>query len=109
MIIVRAHGPFGDASLLAALGFAVTLPEALDWPARAALLAFGGAAVFWALTDLSGAYVAVAAALSLVSVRAVEQRALIEGLGSKVVWLVIGTFVLGAAVRRAGLRAGSLP
>lgn len=84
--------------LLVALAFAVTLPEDLDWPARAAMLAFGGAAILWVLTGLSAAYVAVAAAVSLVAVRAVEQRALIEGLGSKVVWLVIGTFVLGAAV-----------
>ena len=77
------------AGLLVALAFAVTLPEALDWPARAAILAFGGAAVLWVLTRLSAAYVAVAAAVSLVAVRAVEQRTLIEGLGSKVVWLVI--------------------
>ncbi|GJD87278.1 L-tartrate/succinate antiporter [Methylobacterium hispanicum] len=92
---------------LAALCIAVTLPEGLDWPARAALLAFGGAAVFWTLTDLSGSYVAVAAALFLVAVRGVEQQALIDGLGSKVVWLVIGTFVLGAAVEKSGL-AGRL-
>ena len=70
---------------------------------NAALLAFGGAAILWILTDLSAAYVAVAAAVFLVAVRAVEQRALIEGLGSKVVWLVIGTFVLGAAVEKSGL------
>ncbi|WP_082507862.1 SLC13 family permease [Methylobacterium sp. Leaf113] len=93
--------------LLVALAFAVTLPEDLDWPARAAMLAFGGAAILWVLTGLSAAYVAVAAAVSLVAVRAVEQRALIEGLGSKVVWLVIGTFVLGAAVEKSGL-AGRL-
>lgn len=93
--------------LLVALAFAVSLPEALDWPARAAMLAFGGAAILWILTGLSAAYVAVAAAVFLVAVRAVEQRALIEGLGSKVVWLVIGTFVLGTAVERSGL-AGRL-
>jgi len=91
------------ASLVLALAFAVTLPEALNWPARAAMLAFGVAAVLWVLTELSAAYVAVAAAVFLVAVRAVEQRALIEGLGSEVVWLVIGTFVLGAAVERSGL------
>lgn len=92
---------------LAALCVAVLLPDGLDWPARAALLAFGGAAILWVLTDLSAAYVAVAAAVSLVAVRAVEQKALIEGLGSKVVWLVIGTFILGAAVEKSGL-AGRL-
>ncbi|WP_261926282.1 SLC13 family permease [Methylorubrum sp. GM97] len=92
---------------LIALCVAVSLPEGLNWPARAALLAFGGAAILWVLTGLSAAYVAVAAAVFLVTVRAVEQRALIEGLGSKVVWLVIGTFVLGAAVERSGL-AGRL-
>ncbi|TXM70730.1 SLC13 family permease [Methylobacterium sp. WL120] len=95
------------ACALAALCVAVSLPESLDWPARAALLAFGGAAIFWTLTELNGAYVAVAAALSLVATRAVEQQALIDGLGSKVVWLVIGTFVLGAAVAKSGL-AGRL-
>ncbi|KOX43462.1 hypothetical protein ADL19_28110 [Streptomyces purpurogeneiscleroticus] len=65
---------------LGALCVSITLPEGLNWPARAALLAFGGAAVFWTLTDLSGAYVAVAAALFLVAVRGVEQQALIDGL-----------------------------
>lgn len=95
------------AAALAALALGVSLPDGLAWPARAALLAFGGAAVLWILTDLSAAYVAVAASVSLVAVRAVEQQALIEGLGSKVVWLVIGTFVLGAAVEKSGL-AGRL-
>ncbi|RZK80655.1 MAG: hypothetical protein EOO66_29540, partial [Methylobacterium sp.] len=67
------------AAALAALAAAVWFPDGLDWPARAALLAFGGAAILWILTDLSAAYVAVAAAVFLVAVRAVEQRALIDG------------------------------
>ncbi len=59
---------------LGALCLGVTLPDGLEWPAQAALLAFGGAAVFWTLTDLSGAYVAVAAALFLVAVRGSSSR-----------------------------------
>lgn len=90
---------------LVALAVAVWLPAGLEWPARAALLAFGGAAAFWIFTDVSAAYVAVVAALSLVVTQAIDQGALFDGLGSKVVWLIAGTFILGAAVEKSGLAA----
>ena len=93
--------------LLVGLSGAVALPTGLAWPARASLLAFGGATVFWTLTRLSAAYVALTAALFLVAVRAIDQQALFDGLRAKVVWLVIGTFILGAAVEKSGL-AGRL-
>lgn len=89
--------------LLSALGFAVLVPETLELPARLALFAFGAAAIFWTLSSVNAAYVALGAVLLLVVGGAIEQEDLFETLESDVIWLMIGAFMLGAAVQVSGL------
>jgi anion transporter len=91
--------------LLSAAGLAVLLPEDLGLPARLALFAFAGAAVLWTLTTINAAYVALGAVLLLVLGRAIEQEDLFETLESDVIWLMMGAFILGAAVQVSGLAA----
>jgi anion transporter len=93
--------------LLAALGTAVWIPATLADEARLALFGFGAAVVFWSLTGVNAAYVALGAVLLLVLGGALEQEELFESLESDVIWLMIGAFVLGAAVQETGL-AGRL-
>lgn len=91
--------------LVAALALAVWLPPGIPLQARAALFAFGTAAILWTLTSLESAYVALGSALFLVLSRAIDQSALLGALKSDVVWLMIGTFVVGRAFEATGLSA----
>ncbi len=89
--------------LVSALALAVLLPNGITPPARLALFAFGGAAILWTLTPLNAAYVALGAVLLLSLGGAIEQEDLFEALESDVIWLMIGAFMLGAAVQASGL------
>ena len=89
--------------LLTVAALAVFLPEGLATNARLALFAFAAAAILWTLTRLNAAYVSLGAVLFLSLSGAIEQEDLFEALESDVIWLMIGAFVLGAAVHQTGL------
>ena len=88
-----------------AIGFGVTLPTGLETDARLSLFAFGIAALLWATSKIEAGYVALVAAVFLALTGAIEQERLFETLGSKVVWLMIGAFIVGAAAEESGLAA----
>ncbi len=85
----------------------VLLPATLSGEARAALFAFVLAIVLWSMTGLPAAWVALLAVLVLVALGGDDQDALFDALASDVVWLMVGAFVLGAAITGTGL-AGRL-
>jgi anion transporter len=89
----------------AAIGFGVTLPVGLELDARLSLFAFGIASLLWATSRIEAGYVAMAAAVFLALTGAIEQERLFETLGSKIVWLMIGAFIVGAAAEETGLAA----
>lgn len=89
--------------MMVALSLAVFLPREVEMPARLALFAFGAAAILWTFTKLNAAYVALGAALFLSLTGAIEQEKLFEALQADVIWLMIGAFMLGAAVQASGL------
>ena len=93
--------------MIAVLAAAVLLPAGLGSAGRVSLFAFGLAVILWTATDFNAAYVALAAVLLLVVTGAVPQQRLFDSLASDVVWLMIGAFVLGAAIQSSGL-AGRL-
>ena len=100
-----------DAMLPLALsivaGIAVLLPASLPYEARMALFVFALAAILWSTTKINAAYVALAALTLAVMTGASSQESLFGALASDVVWLMIGAFVLGGAMRATGL-AGRL-
>lgn len=81
----------------------VLLPQPLDYSARLSLFVFAAAAILWTTTSLNAAYVALGGVLILAVGGAIEQEDLFETLESDVVWLMIGAFILGAAVQSSGL------
>lgn len=90
---------------IAALGLALLMADGLAAEARAALFAFGLAVILWTMTAASAAQVALGAALLVVLTGAVPQERLLGALGAEVVWLMIGAFMLGGALRESGLAA----
>lgn len=88
-------------------GIAVLLPASLPYEARTALFVFALAAILWSTTKINSAYVALAALTLVVITGGSSQESLFDSLASDVVWLMIGAFVLGGALRATGL-AGRL-
>lgn len=99
---VRRLAMAAGFALLAAL---VIVPDDLLPPARAALAVFGTAVILWTTTRLDAAWVAFAAAVALVPLQAADQRELMAMLGHNIIWLMIGAFVIGAAIQSSGLAA----
>jgi anion transporter len=100
-----------DAMLPLALtvvaGVAVLLPATLPGEARVALFGFALATILWSTTKLNAAYVALGAVMLTIIAGGSPQEQLYDALASDVIWLMIGAFVLGGAMRQTGL-AGRL-
>ena len=92
-------------SLMLVVGIGVVLPRTLPVPARVALFAFALAAILWSTTSLNAAYVALAVTVLMVLAGGSPQERLFDALASDVIWLMIGAFVLGAAIQGTGLAA----
>lgn len=88
---------------MAAIG--VLLPTTLATDGRLALFAFALAIILWSTTPLNAAYVALGCVALLVITGGAPQEQLFDALASDVIWLMIGAFILGAAVQRTGLAA----
>ena len=76
----------------------------LDWPAKVVLSAFGLAAIAWSTTGLNATYVALAAAFACtlaLSEHGVEMG--LSALADDTVLLIVGAFVLAAAIGATGL------
>jgi len=100
--VVDAILPF---SLVIVVGIGVVLPQTLPTPARVAMFAFALAAIMWSTTSLNAAYVALGVTVLMVLAGGSPQERLFDALASDVIWLMIGAFVLGAAIQSTGLAA----
>ena len=90
-------------ALMVVAGVAVLLPATLPAEARVALFGFAAATILWSTTKLNAAYVALGAVMFTILAGGAEQEALYRALESDVIWLMIGAFVLGGAMRKTGL------
>ncbi len=88
-----------------AVGIGVMLPTDLTHEARIALFCFALATILWSTTKLNAAFVALAVTIILVVSGGRPQEALFDSLATDVIWLMIGAFVLGEAVKKTNLAA----
>ena len=99
----------GDAVLAAvflALALGVIYSSAFgDLPVQAAitLTVFLIAVFLWIATSLDDTYVALGAALALVVTGVLTQEDFTHTLGTNLIWLLIGAFVVAAAINATGL------
>lgn len=84
-------------------GIAVMVPQTLPNEARLALFGFALATILWSTTKLNSAYVALVAVMVTILSGGGSQETLFDSLASDVIWLMIGAFVLGGAMRYSGL------
>jgi anion transporter len=91
--------------LIAIAAIAVSIPDSLPMPGRLTLFSFLVATILWSTTKINAAYVALGAAILLVLTGSISQEQFFVSIGSDVVWLMIGAFILGDAVKQTGLAA----
>ena len=82
---------------------AVVLIDDLDYRAKISLFAFLSAMTLWITTKIPAGFVAIALIAFIVLMNAGEPDLLYHSLSEEVVWLMIGSFIIGEAVKRSGL------
>ncbi len=95
-----AHGGvLSDRLLPSAAG------ELLAWPAaaRVSLAVFALAVIAWTVLRWAETPVALVSCLALIALGVVPPQALYASLGNSMIWLLIGAFVIAAALQLSGL------
>ncbi|WP_249336548.1 SLC13 family permease [Sporosarcina sp. Marseille-Q4063] len=82
---------------------AVLLIGALDYHAKISLFAFLSAMTLWIATKIPAGFVAIALIAFIILMNAAEPDLLYHSLSEEVVWLMIGAFIIGEAVKVSGL------
>ncbi|SQG63478.1 anion transporter [Corynebacterium renale] len=78
-------------------------PEGVAADARTTLGVFAVAVWLWVFSKISDTFVALLAASALVLIGVIDVEALFTPLGDDTVWLLIGAFIIAAAVTSSGL------
>ncbi|WP_260412616.1 SLC13 family permease [Alkalihalobacillus sp. TS-13] len=81
----------------------VMIIDDLDYQAKVSLVAFLSAMTFWITTKIPAGFVAVAVIVGIVLMNGSDAELLYQSLAQEVVWLMIGAFVIGEAVKQSGL------
>ena len=92
-------------SLILIVAIVLSIPSTLPTQAHQPIFAFLLAAILWSTTSINPGYVALGSVMLLVLTGGISQAELSEALASPVVWLMIGTYILGGAVDKSGLSA----
>jgi solute carrier family 13 (sodium-dependent dicarboxylate transporter), member 2/3/5 len=88
-------------ALLAVAAF--SLLPGLSSGARIAAIIFAFAIIGWTVLDLDETPVAIGAAIALVAFGVTSTESLYNALGNDLIWLMLGGFILAAAVTQSGL------
>ncbi|MEG0473576.1 MAG: SLC13 family permease, partial [Solibacillus sp.] len=75
----------------------------LDYSAKVSLFAFLSAMTLWVSTKIPAGYVALALIVFIIIMQAEGPELLYHSLAEEVVWLMIGSFIIGEAVKQSGL------
>ncbi|MED4452032.1 SLC13 family permease [Metabacillus fastidiosus] len=81
----------------------ITSINVLDYSAKIALFAFLSAMTFWISTKIPAGFIAVALIAFIVLMNAQGSDLLYGSLSEEVVWLMVGSFIIGEAVKQSGL------
>jgi anion transporter len=75
----------------------------LDYQAKVALFAFLSAMILWIATKVPAGFVATALIVFIIIMNGAEEDILYQSLSEEVVWLMVGSFIIGEAVKESGL------
>ena len=75
----------------------------LNYDAKISLFAFLSAMTLWVFTKIPAGFVAISLLVFIVLMKAGSQELLYHSLAEEVVWLMVGSFIIGEAVKQSGL------
>ncbi|MFD1336641.1 SLC13 family permease [Oceanobacillus iheyensis] len=90
-------------SIFIILFVAFSFTRSLEYEAKVTLIIFIIAMVLWVATKLPAGYVALGSLLSIILLKGASTSLLYESFSLEIVWLMIGAFMIGEAVKRSGL------
>jgi anion transporter len=90
-------------ALLLIASITLMLPTSLPTQGRLSIFAFLLAGIFWSTTSINAGYIALSSVMLLLLTGGISQEQFFGSLGSDIVWLMIGAFILGGAVKETGL------
>jgi anion transporter len=89
-------------SLFAIVGIWFGLPQ-LATGARVAFITFAVAIIGWTMTDIEDTFIALAAAIVFAVTGLEEPGEFFETLGDPMIWMMLASFIVAAAVKASGL------
>ena len=90
-------------ALILIVEIVLLLPSSLTMEAKWRLFGFCSAIILWTTTTINSAYIALGSVLFLIISGTAKQDLLFDSLASDVIWLMIGSFILGRALQITGL------
>lgn len=81
----------------------IVLIKNLNYDAKISLFAFLSAMTLWIFTKIPAGFVAISLLVFIVLMKAGSQELLYHSLAEEVVWLMVGSFIIGEAVKQSGL------
>lgn len=81
----------------------IVLIEGLDYDAKISLFAFLSAMTLWITTKIPAGFVAISLIMFIVIMDAENADLLYHSLSEEVVWLMVGSFIIGEAVKQSQL------
>lgn len=92
-----------SVALILIVEIVLLLPSSLTMEAKWSLFGFCCAIILWTTTTINSAYIALGSVLFLIISGTAKQDLLFDSLASDVIWLMIGSFILGRALQVTGL------
>ncbi|MCM3669700.1 SLC13 family permease [Mesobacillus maritimus] len=77
--------------------------DALDYRGKISLFAFVSAMILWVGTKIPAGLIALSLLLFIIILKAASPDLLYSSLSEEVVWLMLGAFIIGEAVKQSGL------
>ena len=81
----------------------IVLIDGLDYRGKISLFALLSAMTLWITTKIPAGFVAMTLIMFIVIMNAEDPELLYHSLSEEVVWLMVGSFVIGEAVKQSGL------
>ena len=81
----------------------ILLIDSLDYRSKISLFAFLSAMTLWITTKIPAGFVAIALIMFIIIMNAGDPELLYHSLSEEVVWLMVGSFIIGEAVKQSGL------
>src|SRR3954470_6219506 len=81
----------------------IVMIDVLDYEAKISLFAFLSAMTLWITTKIPAGFVAISLILFIVIMNAENPDLLYNSLSEEVVWLMVGSFIIGEAVKQSQL------